>query len=110
VSADYKEIDGALVVTPKERLDTTNAQTVEQEVMEKIDETTTKVVFDFKQTEYVSSSGLRILLKVAKTMRKNGGAVALCCANRHIKDVLELSGFKSFFVIAKNLHKAIAEL
>ncbi len=110
MSTEYKDKDGVLVVMPVERLDTSSAPAVEQEVMARIDAGTTKVVFDFERTSYVSSAGLRVLLKAAKTVVKHGGGVAVCRANSHIMEVLELSGFHVVIKVAKTVDKAIAAL
>ena len=110
MNAQYDERDGVLIVTPSERLDTGNAPAVEQEVMRRIEAGTSKIVFDFERTDYVSSAGLRVLLKVAKSLNRSGTGVAVCRTNSHIKEVLELSGFVKVFKVAKTVNKAIAAL
>lgn len=110
MSAEYQERSGTLIVMPAERLDTGTSPSIEQEVMSRVDAGTSKVVFDFGRTSYVSSAGLRVILKVAKAVDKRKGGVAICSANSHIKSVLELSGFQTVFKLEKTADKAIAAL
>ncbi|EXJ16013.1 STAS domain-containing protein [Imhoffiella purpurea] len=110
MTAEYKLQDDVLVVMPFERLDTISAPGVEKDVMAHIDTGTTKIVFDFQRTNYVSSAGLRVLLKAAKSVDKRGGGVGVCNANSHILEVLDISGFKMVVKIGKTLDKAVAAL
>ena len=55
------------------------------------------VVIDCTKLEYISSSGLRILLGILKQARAVGSRVVLKNVNDVIKDVLELTGFISIF-------------
>ena len=95
MEAMFSEMGGALVVVTRGHLDTSNAPGVEKEVMARIDDGANRIVFDFQRTEYVSSAGLRVILKAAKAAKKGGGSLAICQANDHILEVLELSGFLS---------------
>jgi anti-anti-sigma factor len=110
VNAQYDERDGVLIVTPIERLDTGNAPAVELEVMRRIEAGASKIVFDFERTNYVSSAGLRVLLKAAKSLNRRDAGVAVCRANSHVREVLDLSGFGKVVKVAKTVSKAIAAL
>jgi anti-sigma B factor antagonist len=110
VSAEYSERDGVLIVAPQKRLDTATTPAVEQELMARIDAGTSKVVFDFGNTEYISSAGLRVMVKAAKAVAKLGGGVAVTRTNTHVKEVLKLSGFEILLKSASSVDKAIAAL
>ena len=66
-----------------------------------------KIVIDFAQTSYISSAGLRVLLKTAKTLHQKSGKLALCGANEQILEVLEMSGFLTMMQHHKNLDAAV---
>ena len=82
-----------VILAPRHRVDTNNSPEVEKVVFENIGNGDGRVVIDFSQVEYVSSAGLRVLLKTAKHMKKGGGKLGLSNLNDQIKEVLELSGF-----------------
>ncbi|HCD70160.1 MAG TPA: anti-sigma factor antagonist [Ruminococcaceae bacterium] len=79
------------------RLDTVTAPQLEEE-LKSISEDVKKLVLDFAQLEYISSAGLRVLLKTQKTMMKKGQMV-IRNANDSIKEVFELTGFMDFLTL-----------
>jgi len=50
---------------------------------------------DFANLEYISSSGLRVLLHAYKVMSKQGD-MTVCNANATIQEIFELTGFSDF--------------
>lgn len=107
MQAMFSEMGGALVVVPRGHLDTSTAPEVENEVTARIEAGTSRIVFDLQRTEYVSSAGLRVILKAAKQAKNGGGALAICQANEHILEVLELSGFLSAINHLTTLEEAL---
>jgi anti-sigma B factor antagonist len=85
--------DDIVILAPRHRVDTNTSPEVEKIIFENIGDGDGKMVIDFSQVDYVSSAGLRVLLKTAKKMKKGGGKLGLCNLNDQIKEVLELSGF-----------------
>ena len=51
------------------------------------------IIFDFKNVEYISSAGLRILLKTQLDLRKKSGKLMLKNLSPAIAEVFRLSGF-----------------
>nr|WP_242469626.1 STAS domain-containing protein [Rhabdochromatium marinum] len=88
-------------------MDTTTAPEVGRELSTRIEAGANRVVFNFQNTDYLSSAGLRVMMVAAKATAKNGGGVALCGANTHVKQVVELCGMESLFKMAGNLDKAV---
>ena len=80
------------------RLDTTTAPQLEEEIAASIGGVK-KLVLDFGQLEYISSAGLRVLLKSQKTMMKQGKMV-IVNASETIKEVFELTGFMDILTLA----------
>ena len=91
----FSEIKDCFVVIPRKRLDTNNSPDVEKVITEKIQKGEQKIIFDFGQTDYVSSAGLRVILVTAKLLKQKSGKMALCNANDQILEVLEISGFNA---------------
>ena len=56
------------------------------------------VEFDFKKIEYISSAGLRVMLKVKKKIGDEG-YVLIKNMNEMVKNVFELTGFSDAFII-----------
>ncbi len=60
-----------LTVTLVGRLDTMTSPQLEEELQKELDGVT-NLTFDFKDLEYISSAGLRVLLSTQKHMMKTG--------------------------------------
>ena len=92
-----KELDGRLVAVLTGELDTASAAETEAALKPLFESTGKDLVIDCSNLEYIASSGLRILMNLLKTARAKGERVALKNVNEVIRDVLELTGFVSYF-------------
>ena len=79
------------------RLDTTTASELEA-FMEKELKDTQELVFDLTNLEYISSAGLRVLLKVQKYMNKKGD-FKLTHVSEVIEEIFEITGFSDILTI-----------
>ena len=57
------------------------------------------VTLDCTNLEYISSAGLGVLLKTQKRLMASGGKLRLAGVNRHLRDILQYSGFDQIFEI-----------
>jgi anti-sigma B factor antagonist len=48
---------------------------------------------NFKELEYISSAGLRVLLSTAKHLEPSGGEIRICTLNDVVREVFDISGF-----------------
>ena len=79
------------------RLDTTTAPELEAKVKGNI-ENVEKLSFDFKELEYISSAGLRVLLAAQKIMSKQGSMVVKNCSEE-VKYIFDVTGFTDILTI-----------
>ena len=94
---NQKNEQGALYFAPMGRLDTTTASEFERELMASLDGITS-LVLDFKGVEYVSSAGLRVILKAQKRMSADGN-MKISGANAIVMEVFEVTGFADILTI-----------
>jgi anti-sigma B factor antagonist len=93
-----KNINGSeMTVTLTGRLDTTTSPQLEAEFKKSIDGVD-YLILDFKNLEYLSSAGLRVLLAVQKVMNKQGKMV-IRNVNDTISEVFEITGFADILTI-----------
>lgn len=77
-----------------ERLDGLSAGQTESELLEIISgEKPVQLVFDFSQTVYLSSAGLRVLLLAAKQMNKIEGTCLIRKIDPFVAKIILMSGF-----------------
>lgn len=79
------------------RLDTQTAPQMEA-ALEELDSGCTELILDFKGLEYISSAGLRVVLKAQKRMNTQG-AMKLQNVNETVMEVFDMTGFLDFLTI-----------
>ena len=93
MQVEFETHDNVIVAHFRGRLDTLTAPGAEKSLMAELGGSSHHLVVSLNSTEYVSSSGLRILLRAAKLMETRGRSFALTQANPQVLEVLEISGF-----------------
>ena len=101
--------DGALVLLPVGRLDSANARAFEAIVMERVGAGEQRLVVDFSKLNFISSSGMRVLLLAAKQLHARQGVLVLCSMQDHIHEVFRISGFDQIIPIRDSREAALAE-
>lgn len=90
----------------KGRLDSNTSQSFEQRLFQSIAEGTKNVIIDFKDLDYISSAGLRVILKATKALKRENGKILLCAMQDYVKEVFEIAGFDAFLPIVPTLDDA----
>ena len=63
------------------------------------------LVFDFKDTEFMDSSGIAVILKTDRLLRQTGGALALCGVPRQVRRVLDVAGLTNIVPVLEDRAK-----
>ena len=93
--------NGVLVLAPQGRIDSRTSSEFEQAVMAHAigPEGATQVVMNFAGLDYINSTGLRVLLLLAKRRAGVKGKLVLCEMKEHILEVFKISGFHQILTI-----------
>ena len=91
------KIDESTVISLAGRLDTTTAPILEEE-LDKVLSSAKNLIFDLEKLEYISSAGLRVILKAQKSIGR-GGTLRLIHVNKSVKEVFDITGFSDFLTI-----------
>lgn len=97
MKTNIKEIDGKYVVTLEGRLDTAAADQTDKELSVLNEQPGRDIIFDCEDLEYISSSGLRILLNVRKHATDN--QVTIRNLNDDVLHIFQMTGFNNLFNI-----------
>ena len=97
---------GATVTTFDGRLDASTAPQAEAALTEALAKGS--VIADFAQVAYVSSAGLRVLLKASKQATATKHRFVICGLQPSVREVFEISGFERFIPLFANLAEASA--
>jgi anti-sigma B factor antagonist len=89
------------------RLDSNTSQSFEKRLLDAISDGMKNVIIDFKDLDYISSAGLRVILKATKTLKREDGKIMLCAMQDYVKEVFEIAGFDSFLPIVPTVEDAL---
>lgn len=91
------------------RLDTVNSSTFNQ-ALQSILEKEDFLILDFTECDYLSSSGIRVLMAASKVLTASGGALLLSGISPAIRNILEITGLLTIFPVFDNLGEAAKEI
>jgi anti-anti-sigma factor len=99
-----------VILTPRGRLDAASARPLEAELKQHLADGRVRVIVDLKDTRYIGSNGLRVLLAALKQAKARGGAVKLCCLSPRLIEILEMVGLDCVFEIFATRAEAEASM
>jgi uncharacterized protein (TIGR02172 family) len=83
------------------KIDSSNAAKVEMNIKEQIGDYTGDIVLDASDLEYISSAGLRVILRLKKA---NGSTKVINC-NSEVYEIFDMTGFTEMMDISKAYRK-----
>ena len=89
INKDLK--DGKLVLSIEDEINSFTAPELEEVIKNDLNGVKS-LVFDFKDVDYLSSAGLRVLLVAQKIMNKQG-EMSLRHVNSSVMEILNITGF-----------------
>jgi anti-anti-sigma factor len=105
------ERDGsALIVAVDGRIDGSNSQEFQDRFEETVGDDERAVVLDMGKLTYISSSGLRATLLLARRLQRQQAKFAICSLSPSIKEVFEISGFDKIIPIHASREGALSSL
>lgn len=102
-----KKIDDVQIVTLGGRMDAYSSNDVERQLNALIEANEVRIILNLTGLEYISSSGLRVLLAALKKSRKGSGDVRLAAMRPSVKEVFDIAGFTQLFQIFDEEREAI---
>ena len=107
---DWETRDGVAVARIAGRIDGANFAQFQRVLESGLDPATDHVVVDFEQVAFISSAGLRVVLMLAKQLRKRGAQLAACSLNASTRRIFAVSGFDRIVPIHGSETQAIDAL
>jgi len=103
-----REIGDVSILDFSGNFDTNTSPLAESDINKLLDAGCEKILFNFSELNYISSSGLRVLLATAKKLKVSGGAMQLCNLNEVVQEVFDISGFATILKLASDETEALA--
>jgi anti-anti-sigma factor len=99
--------NNTLIVAVKGRFDVMWAPDFEKSIDRWISEGVLNFIVDFSETVFISSSGLRSILLIAKKLEAKGGKVLLAGPRDSVEKVFKISGFYTLIPIYQSVEAAL---
>lgn len=97
MTLDIKNEGGTMVACPCGRLDTAASVQFAKDMEPLIENADKTIIMDCSDLEFISSSGLRLLLTLRKASIAKGGKVIIRGISPDIQQVFTITGFTSLF-------------
>lgn len=81
------------------RLDSNTSLRLEKDIVSIIENGEENILVNFKDLQYISSSGLRVFLVAAKMLEEKGKKINLCNMRDYVREVFDIAGFSAIFNI-----------
>jgi anti-sigma B factor antagonist len=104
-----ERIENVFMIAVSGRIDLITSRDLESVLNRAIDKNQL-IIVDLKDTEYISSSGLRVLLAGLKRLKAKNGDLRLISLQPVVREVFEISGLSNLFSLHINLEEAVNSL
>jgi anti-anti-sigma factor len=103
---EHKDKDEVTIVYFFGKMDTRTSPDAEKYVNQLIDEGDKNILMNFEELDFISSTGLRVILATGKKLM-GSGKLAICNPNITVNDVLKMSGFNKMFGVYDTEEEAL---
>ena len=102
--------DKAHIIALEGQVNSSNAATVETEVLAVVNQGAKNVLLNMTELSYISSAGLRVVLVLAKRLKQAGGKLVIYGMQPHVREVFDISGFMAILNVVATRDDAVAQL
>jgi anti-sigma B factor antagonist len=90
------------------RLDSGSSTELDKRIVQTIESGIYNIILDCQKLDYITSAGLRVVVKTAKKLKLEAGRIVLCAMADYVKEVFEIAGFDSFLPILPSLEDGVS--
>ncbi|MFC1586444.1 STAS domain-containing protein [Fibrobacterota bacterium] len=105
-----KALLDARIIRLKGDLDSTNAESVLDQVTKLMNEGYVRIIADFSSLRYVNSTGMGVLLHLQKTAKERNGCFKIARINENVREIIEIVGAGSILQIYDKVEDAVSSL
>lgn len=87
-------------------IDANSAPEISSQVLS-LTESESKILMNLTNVAYMSSAGLRMLLKLHRAVDNDGKKLVLVGLSEDIRDTMEVTGFLQFFTVSQTIEEAL---
>ena len=92
------ETPDGLLFTIKGRIDSVYALPIQEKLEEAVKNGVTSIILNMSQVEYLSSAGIRVILKAHRDLKKAGGTFGIEKPSSNVKNVIGMAALDELLV------------
>lgn len=104
---DVQHRDHVTLIEVSGRVDSMTAGEFGESLSSQLDTDHVHIVLDLSQVDYMSSAGLREIVSALKAAKKAKGDVRIANPSGRVREVLEMAGLDTIFLIFTDLESAV---
>ena len=104
---DTDNTQSVMVMRAKGRIDSQTAPEFEHALLQLLDDNRNKIILNLQEVEFLSSAGLRALVKALKSAQSDGGDVRLVSVPEPIEGLLLTVGMNQMFKMFPTTEEAL---
>ena len=102
-----KRLNEIIIFKLNGNLNSNTSPELEDKIFEAIKNESKNMILDFVDLDYISSAGLRVIMKTAKNLKQSEGMIVLCSMQDYVKEVFEIAGFDAYLPIVSTMDDAL---
>ena len=102
-----KRLNEIVIFKLNGNLNSNTSPELEDKIFEAIKNDSKNMILDFEDLDYISSAGLRVIMKTAKNLKQSEGMIVLCSMQDYVKEVFEIAGFDAYLPIVSTMDDAL---
>jgi len=110
IQIETRQVNNVLLIEMSGRLDSPSASEAEDRLLNIVEGKDEHVLLKLEKLEYVTSVGLRVLVRLAKLLQESGGKLMICDARGLVKEAFEIFGLNDLAKIYGTEKEALAAL
>ena len=108
MKVNWKEKGTVLLIELTGRIDTSTPSEFEVQLLNRISNGQTHLVFDFSHVEHINTQGLRLLLRVFKEVTSVNGRMVFHSLNERVRRIFKIAGLTMVFSIYETREAAVS--
>lgn len=102
-----RTVDGITVVDIEGKMNTSTSPDADSYLSDLVSSGCNRFLLNMNGVDYISSSGLRVVLSTGKKLGASGGKLVFCNLNPSVGEVFRVSGFNSIFPVFETESEAL---
>jgi len=105
-----KNTNDIQIFSVKGSLDSNTSSELETRLYSALEQGHRKFIIDLEHLDYISSAGIRVMLKTTKDLKQMKGNIVLCALQDYVREVFDIAGFDGYLNIEKDLDGSIGKI